>query len=152
MRSFLLRKKTTLYNRRESKILSTLTSRFTASYLYHWSSHFPDTPLSYPPSFDGRLVLYPSPQHIQDYFSWRQADTHINNLYNTTFWALVLKGGFSTTDAHAKLKGTFAKDKHEILFTDYGINYSTLEARFRKGSVLVRNVCTLLNIEPLLQC
>jgi tRNA(His) 5'-end guanylyltransferase len=32
---------------------------------------------------------------------------HINNLYNTTFWALVLKGKMSTTDAHNALKVRF---------------------------------------------
>lgn len=29
----------------------------------------------YPPSFDSRAVLYPSPQQVRDYFSWRQADS-----------------------------------------------------------------------------
>ncbi|KAF9558846.1 tRNAHis guanylyltransferase [Agrocybe pediades] len=136
--SFLLRKSTTLYNRRESKIVSTLTSLFTASYVMHWPKYFPDFPLRYPPSFDGRIVLYPTENHIRDYFAWRQADTHINNLYNTTFWALVQQGGQTTTQAHATLRGTFAKDKHEILFSRFGINYNTLEDRFRKGSVLFR--------------
>ena len=66
----------------------------------------------YPPSFDSRAVLYPSPQHVKDYFSWRQADStshtstgfvdgvaHINNLQNTAFWALV-KSGKSTQEAN----------------------------------------------------
>ncbi|KAF8963161.1 tRNAHis guanylyltransferase [Flammula alnicola] len=131
--SFLLRKSTTLYNRRESKIVSTLTSLFTSCYVFHWPKYFPDRPLQYPPSFDGRIVLYPTEKHIRDYFAWRQADTHINNLYNTTFWALVQQGGQTTTEAHATLK-----DKHEILYSRFGINYNELDARFRKGSVLVR--------------
>ena len=29
---------------------------------------------------------------------------HINNLYNTCFWALVQQGGMSTAEAHAELK------------------------------------------------
>lgn len=29
---------------------------------------------------------------------------HINNLYNTIFWALVQQGGKTTTDAHAALR------------------------------------------------
>ena len=29
---------------------------------------------------------------------------HINNLYNTTFWALVQEGGETTTEAHQTLK------------------------------------------------
>lgn len=136
--SFLLRKSTSLYNRRHSKIVSTLTSLFTSSYVFHWSRYFPDTPLGYPPSFDGRIVLYPGTKEVKDYFAWRQADTHINNLYNTTFWALVQQGGQTTTEAHSTLRGTFAKDKHEILFSRFGINYNQLDAQFRKGSVLVR--------------
>lgn len=36
------------------------------------------------------------------------------------------------------LQGTFSKDKHEILFSRFEINYNQLDARFRKGSVLVR--------------
>ncbi|KIY64899.1 tRNAHis guanylyltransferase, partial [Cylindrobasidium torrendii FP15055 ss-10] len=136
--SFLLRKSTSLYNRRESKIVSTLTSYFTSCYVFNWAKYLPDKPLRYPPSFDGRIVLYPGDKEIRDYFSWRQADTHINNLYNTTFWALVQQGGQTTTQAHETLKGTFSKDKHEILFSQFSINYNTLDARYRKGSVLVR--------------
>ncbi|EJD39028.1 tRNAHis guanylyltransferase [Auricularia subglabra TFB-10046 SS5] len=138
--SFLLRKKCTLYNRRQSKILSTLVSFFTSVYVLRWPAFFPDTPLLYPPSFDGRIVLYPAQQHVRDYFAWRQADTHINNLYNTTFWALVQQGGQSTTQAHETLKGTVASGKNEMLFSRFGINYAALPARFRKGSVLVREV------------
>lgn len=32
---------------------------------------------------------------------------HINNLYNTTFWAMVQKGGISNTDAELELKVSF---------------------------------------------
>ncbi|KAG5342368.1 hypothetical protein C0989_002841 [Termitomyces sp. Mn162] len=96
----------------------------------------------YPPSFDGRIVLYPREQQIRDYFSWRQADTHINNLYNTVFWALVQLGGETTTQAHATLRGTVSKEKHEILFTRFQINYNQIDERFRKGSVLVREEVT----------
>ncbi|KDR78671.1 hypothetical protein GALMADRAFT_244160 [Galerina marginata CBS 339.88] len=136
--SFLLRKSASLYNRRQSKIVSTLTSLFTSSYVFHWPEYFPTIPLQYPPSFDGRIVLYPTEKNIRDYFAWRQADTHINNLYNTTFWALVQQGGQTTTEAHATLRGTFSKEKHEILFSRFGINYNQLNERFRKGSVLFR--------------
>ncbi|KAJ7788092.1 Thg1 C terminal domain-containing protein, partial [Mycena olivaceomarginata] len=147
--SFLLRKSAALYNRRQSKIISTLTSQFTSSYVFRWSSYFPDCPLKYPPSFDGRLVLYPSAREIRDYYSWRQTDTHINNLYNTAFWALVQQGGESTTQAHATLKGTVSKQKHEILFSRFQVNYNALDARFRKGSTLVREERSLPTTEEL---
>ncbi|KAF7790557.1 hypothetical protein EIP86_001513 [Pleurotus ostreatoroseus] len=137
--SFLFRKSTTVYNRRHAKILSTVTSLFTAAYVLNWTTYLPDTPLKSPPSFDGRVVLYPSAQEVRDYFSWRQADTHINNLYNTVFWALVQQGGETTAQAHATLRGTVSKTKHEILFSRFKINYNDVPERFRKGSVLLRD-------------
>lgn len=72
--------------------MSNVNSLFSSSYVYYWPEYFKDKKLLYPPSFDARIVLYPSDQNLKDYLSWRQADTHINNLYNTCFWALVLKG------------------------------------------------------------
>ncbi|CAE6433625.1 unnamed protein product [Rhizoctonia solani] len=137
--SFLFKKSTKLYNRRQSKIVSMLTSLFTSAYVFNWKTYFPDTELKYPPSFDGRVVVYPGKQEIRDYFSWRQADTHINNLYNTTFWALV-QGGMTAREAEKRLKGTLSKAKHEILFSSFSINYNSLPERFKKGSVLVREV------------
>ncbi|KAH7106461.1 tRNAHis guanylyltransferase [Auriculariales sp. MPI-PUGE-AT-0066] len=145
--SFLLRKSCTLYNRRESKIVSTLASYFTSVYVMQWSSYFPDTSCKYPPCFDGRVVAYPAAQHVRDYFSWRQADAHINNLYNTVFWALVQQNGQTTTQAHDTLKGTVSSVKHEILFQQFGVNYSTLPARYRKGSVLVRQLEVVAPVE-----
>ncbi|KAH7928112.1 tRNAHis guanylyltransferase [Leucogyrophana mollusca] len=136
--SFLLQKRTNLYNRRHAKILTTLTSYFTSCYVFNWPRYFPDTPLRYPPSFDGRIVVYPTEQAVRDYFAWRQADTHINNLYNTVFWALVQQGMQSTTEAHANLRGTVSAMKHEILYSRFNVNYNDLSARFRKGSVVVR--------------
>jgi tRNA(His) guanylyltransferase len=73
--SFLFRKSTSLYNRRQSKIVSTLTSLFTSCYVFYWKEYFPDTHLRYPPSFDGRIVLYPTEREVRDYFAWRQADS-----------------------------------------------------------------------------
>ena len=35
--------------------------------------------------------------------SWRQVDCHINNLYNTTFWALIQSGGMDAKDAEKLL-------------------------------------------------
>ncbi|KAK7690965.1 hypothetical protein QCA50_006068 [Cerrena zonata] len=140
--SFLFRKSTAVYKRRHAKILTTVTSLFTSSYVFNWSRYLPEAPLKYPPSFDGRIVLYPSSQDVRDYFAWRQVDTHINNLYNTTFWALVQQGGESTTQAHQILKGTVSKAKQEILFSRFNINYNDTPERFRKGSVQVREEIT----------
>lgn len=100
--SFILRKDTDIYNRRQSKIMSAINSIFSASYVYHWCTYFQDKKLLYPPSFDARVVLYPTNQNLRDYLSWRQADTHINNLYNTAFWGLVLMKGLSNNEVLIK--------------------------------------------------
>ncbi|KAL9041893.1 MAG: hypothetical protein Q9180_000974 [Flavoplaca navasiana] len=92
---------------------------------------------------------------MRDYLSWRQADCHINNLYNTAFWALVQKGDVGTTEAEEILKvlrpvifgracitivqGTVASQKNEILFSRFGINYNDEPEQFKKGSVLFRD-------------
>jgi hypothetical protein len=65
---------------------------------------------------------------------------HINNLYNTSFWALVQQGGMEHRAAEQELSGTFSKDKNEILFSRFGINYNNEPDIFRKGSVLYRDV------------
>ena len=91
--SFIFKKSAKVFNRREDKILSCVLSLFTSAYTYKFCEHFTSfaRPLSIP-SFDGRIVLYPSIEDMKAYMSWRQVDCHINNLYNTTFWKLVKEG------------------------------------------------------------
>ncbi|TQS32771.1 hypothetical protein Golomagni_06906, partial [Golovinomyces magnicellulatus] len=130
--SFVFHKTCTLFERRESKLVSTIVSTFTANYIHSWTDYFPDMPLSYPlPTFDGRAVCYPTVQNLRDYLSWRQADCHINNLYNTTFWSLVQLGGMGNTEAEKALAGTLAADKNEILFSKFKINYNNEPEIFR---------------------
>lgn len=136
--SFVLHKSADVYSRRASKILTCVNSLFTSSYVFNWSIFFPEKKLLYPPSFDARIVLYPSDENLRDYLSWRQADTHINNLYNTTFWKLVLDGERTPNDATQYLSGTFSADKNEILFSQFGVNYNKLPQMYRKGTILLR--------------
>lgn len=75
-----------------SKIMTGVVSHFTACYLSYWSSFFPAIQLQYPPSFVGEMMTFPNTKILRDYVSWRQADCHVNNLYNTCFWALVHSG------------------------------------------------------------
>lgn len=136
--SFVFGRETDVYSRRASKILSTVNSLFTSSYVFFWSHFKPNTKLLYPPTFDARIVIYPMDKNLRDYLSWRQADTHINNLYNTAFWKLVLEAGRSNTEAEDDLCGTFSSDKNELLFSRFGINYNNLPDMYRKGTILVR--------------
>lgn len=157
--SIVFRRETALFNRRKSKILSCVVSLFTSAYVRNWSRYIDDVPLQLAvrcafatvcalvlyvltnnrqPSFDARIVVYPTTAYLRDYLSWRQADVHVNNLFNTTFWALV-GDGVSNAEAEQQLKGTLAADKNEILFSRFGINYNNEKQMFRKGTTIIRN-------------
>ncbi|KAF2277826.1 Thg1-domain-containing protein [Westerdykella ornata] len=137
--SFVFHKDCVLFERRASKLTTTIVSTFSAYYIYLWPNYF-EEPLTPPlPSFDGRAVCYPSDRNLRDYMSWRQVDCHINNLYNTTFWALVKRGGLDPRAAEQELSGTVSSDKNEILFSRFGINYNNEPEIFKKGSVMYRD-------------
>lgn len=81
--------------------MTNVNSLFASSYVYHWPRFFQGKELYYPPSFDARVVLYPTDKNLRDYLAWRQADAHVNNLYNTCFWNLVLKGKLTPTQVNS---------------------------------------------------
>ena len=43
-------------------------------------------------------------------------------------------------------QGTVSNQKHDILFSRFNVNYNDLEARYRKGSILVREPVSRLSI------
>ncbi|GMH09297.1 hypothetical protein Nepgr_011138 [Nepenthes gracilis] len=135
--SFILKKDSQLYQRQASNIMSVIVSFFTAVYVMKWVAFFPQKELKYAPSYDGRVVCFPSSEIVQDYLAWRQVDCHINNQYNTCFWMLV-KSGKSKSEAQHTLKGTQSQEKYELLAQQFAINYSTLPAIFRLGSSVFR--------------
>lgn len=135
--SFVFHRMASVYNRREAKIMTNVNSLFSSSYVFYWNLWFGEEKLKYPPSFDARIVLYPTIENLKDYLSWRQADVHINNLYNTCFWNLVKKG-MNNSEAEERLRGTVSADKNEILFSEFDINYAKLPAMFRKGTILLK--------------
>eukprot|EP00937_MAST-01D_sp_MAST-1D-sp2_P004201 g4201.t1 len=135
--SFALPPSSTLYGRRASKLASSFAALFSSSYVFYWREFFGEALLRAPPSFDGRAVCYPTARHLRDYFSWRQADCHINNLYNTAFWKVV-HAGSSPAAAEAQLRRTTSAAKHELLFSRFGVNYSREPAIYKKGTVLLR--------------
>nr|XP_040237684.2 probable tRNA(His) guanylyltransferase [Anopheles coluzzii] len=136
--SFVFRREASVYQRRRDKLVSYVASLFTSAYMFHWKRIFDGRSIAmrYPPSFDARAVLYPTDENLRDYLSWRQADVHVNNLYNTTFWNLVASG-LSNSDAEKRLQGTLASDKNEILFSQFGINYNNEPIIYRKGTILL---------------
>ena len=43
----------------------------------------------------------------------------------------------NTAGAHKRLKGTFSKDKHNILFDEFKLNYNDEPDVFKRGSILL---------------
>ncbi len=113
-----------LYGRRAEKLASSFAALFAGCYVHQWGNRIKNVPLSAPPAFDGRAIALPSSLCVRDYFCWRQADCHINNLHNTTYYGLMQEAGLSSLEANQKLKGTSSANKNEILFTLCGINYN----------------------------
>ena len=80
--SFVFHRSTNLFERRASKLVSTIVSTFTAAYVYLWAQYFPGTELllNLLPTFDGRAVCYPGVSNLRDYLSWRQVDCGFSRL------------------------------------------------------------------------
>ncbi|CCE91875.1 tRNA guanylyltransferase TDEL_0D02910 [Torulaspora delbrueckii] len=137
--SFILKKETTLYNRRQEKIASLFVSLFTSNYVALWPKFFDrDLDWKHLPFFDSRCVLYPNLQTVKDYLSWRFVDTHINNLYNTVFWKLIQVCEMSPREAENFLSGTVSSEKQEILWQRCSINYNNEPEIFKKGTMVSR--------------
>lgn len=70
--SFVFRRESTLFDRRTTKIVTSIVSEFTAQFVYHWDCFFPDQKVRLPPSY---LSIYPSthpPIHPAIQFKDRQ--------------------------------------------------------------------------------
>ncbi|CAD6271450.1 unnamed protein product [Miscanthus lutarioriparius] len=135
--SFVFHEKSELYQRQESLILSSCSSYFTSLYMMKWQEFFPQKELMQTPRFEAEALCHPKLKIVCEYLSWRQAECHAGNQYNTCFWMLV-KSGKSEKEAHEILKGTLSKDKNELLFQQFQMNYNNEPAMFRKGSCIYR--------------
>ena len=135
--SFVLPPHTQLYGRRRDKLTSCICSLFASTYTFLYSQHFSHPP-SYPPHFDCRTVLYPSDTALHDYLRWRQVDCHINHLYNLCYHRMRARVSQPTGAAvEAELSAMDSAAKNEMLWSEFGLNYNTEKAVYRKGSIVV---------------
>ena len=51
---------------------------------------------------------------------------------------MVQKGQKTPAEAHKCLKGTFSKDKHEILHSQFQMNYNDEPEIYKRGNILIR--------------
>ncbi|KAI4328578.1 hypothetical protein L6164_020918 [Bauhinia variegata] len=137
--SFVFKRTSKFYERRASKVLSIITSFFTSAYVRKWREFFPEKELQYPPCFNGRVISCASIEVLQAYLLWRQNICHVNNQYDQCFWRLV-KRGMTEKEAQDFLKGAEKRDKNDLLFEEFNVNYNTLEAIFRQGSCVLKTI------------
>lgn len=137
--SFVFNKTSNFCNRHASKLESCVNSIFTANYIKYWKIWNRERSLVMLPTFDARTIPYASDSILKDYLSWRQADVHINNLYNTCFWKLVIDGNMKNSDAeeYLRIHGTYSADKRKLLTSKFGINYDCLPEMYKKGTILL---------------
>lgn len=135
--SFIFKKDSKFYQRRESKILSLLVSFFTAVYTMKWKEFFPQQDLLCVPSFRAQVISCPTLEVLQTYLAWRQNNCHLNNQFDTCFWKLV-ESGKNESEAHEILKGTQKQERNELLFQQFGINYKNIHPMFRQGTCLFK--------------
>lgn len=116
--------------------MSVIVSLFSSLYIKNFHKLFGNFPNG-EVIFDAWIVLYPNEKLVKDYLSWWQADCHINNMYNTCFWGLVIKLEKTNQEAEKILKDTVSSDKQEIMFSQLGINYNFEQEIFKKGSIII---------------
>lgn len=102
--------------------------------------------LGRPATFDCRVVPLPNIDRVQDYFAWRQEDSHRNSLNAHCYWAL-RKEGITAHRATSMMTGISVAEKNEILFAR-GINYNDLPSWQKRGIGIEYTTVTKEGFDP----
>lgn len=150
--SFVFRPFSTIFNRRQNKVVSLITSTFTSAFVYYWYKYFTtrEHDLKRPPvHFTGRSILFGCHRTLVDYLRDQYELCHQRNLDNITLSAMTGEDTFvgnvrtdgapvwSEEEAKKWVKKASKADKNERLFSEYGINYNNVPEYFKKGSTIV---------------
>ncbi|PHT65661.1 tRNA(His) guanylyltransferase 2, partial [Capsicum annuum] len=133
--SFVLKKETTFYQRRASKILSIIVSFFSSTYVTK-CKEFSQKELSVPPSFHSRVINCASMEVLQAYLLSRQTECHISNQYNTCLWKLVFLESQKRRPKRF-LRCSQKQEQNDLLFHQFGI-HKDLPQIFRQGSCAIK--------------
>ncbi|KAL6550175.1 hypothetical protein OROMI_020663 [Orobanche minor] len=122
------------------KMHSVVVSYFSAIYTSKWKEFFPMKELKYSPSFRSRVICCPTAEDLQAYLLWKRNECHLSNQYDTCYWELI-KSGKSEKEAKEMLKAFLKKDKNELLFQQFNINYNDIPKAFRQGTCTLKTEC-----------
>jgi len=98
-------------------------------------------------AFDARILLL-SRELIVDYMAWRQREAWRNHVNSYAYYVLLSKG-LSPQEASARLRGLKAKDLHELVFREGGLNLASTPAWQRRGMALIWACETVEGLNPL---
>lgn len=99
-----------------------------------------------PVAFDARIVLL-SRDAVVGYMTWRQMEAWRNHINSYAYYALLSKG-MSPREASAKLRGLKARDLHEVVFRETGINLALTPAWQRRGVALIWTLEVVRGFNP----
>ena len=88
-----------------------------------------------PVAFDARVVLLDRGS-VVEYMAWRQREAWRNHVNSYAYYTLLSKG-LTPRDASARLKGLKARELHELVFREAGINLAATPTWQRRGIALV---------------
>lgn len=120
--SLLFRRDEALFGRSLRKFLSVLAGEASAKFSLAFGRLG---------AFDARISQLPSPDHVVDYFRWRQEDAMRNAINGHAYW-LLRRGGMDDREASDKLRGVPVKARHELLY-EGGILFRELPLWQRRG-------------------
>ncbi len=83
-------------------------------------------------AFDCRLSQLPDENAVCEYFRWRAEDALRNALNSHCYWTL-RKKGHTAQEATQTMKGMSVAKKHDLLFSEAGINFNDLPAWHKRG-------------------
>ncbi|WP_300101009.1 tRNA(His) guanylyltransferase Thg1 family protein [Flavobacterium sp.] len=106
------------------KIISTLAAEASSAFVISATEYFPDRVKKLTPHFDCRLVQMPNKSEVANAFVWRNNDCTKNAI------SQVASHYFS----HKQLQNKTGKEKQEMLFSEYGINFNDIPVKFKRGT------------------
>ena len=124
------------------KINSTLASAATSAFVISALEYFPERVKKLVPHFDCRVFVMPDKTEVANAFVWRNNDCTKNSI------SQIASHYFS----HKELMNKTGKEKQEMLFQKYGINYNDYPVKYKRGS-WVRTECVAKKaIDPISGC
>ena len=121
------------------KINSTLASEATSAFVISAIEYFPDRVKKLVPHFDCRVFVMPDKSEIANAFVWRNNDCTKNAI------SQVASHYFS----HSKLMKKNGKEKQEMLFAEFGINFNDTPAKYKRGTWVRTEQVTKLITNPI---